>query len=245
LIRSNDEAASSARTFGLASVVQDLDIAGVDSDTLTLFMNCLIPHVWVGCGILSALMPLMHILLIVKLVFLIVRLDILILLYKSDLVLDDFRLVILRFFIGHAPFTLLLAALNYHGNLCFDPAWAQLLTGVTPHHKGRVIVREPSDLLYSMSRNGSYHFKDCDLLLQLLLLYPFFLLDLLKLLPLPPNLRFQVVLLSKMNFLFDLDLLLVLRDVLMQPVLRLLFQKLDHLFGLLIPLASSSIQPFS
>lgn len=146
----------------------------------------------------------------------------------------------MRFFIGHAPFTLLLAALNYHGNLCLDPAWAQLLTGVTPHHKGRVIVREPSDLLYSMSRNGSYLFKECDLLLQLLLFDPLFLLDLLKLLPLPLHLCRQVVLLSKMYLLLDLDLLLVLRDVLMQPVLhldRLLFQQLDLLFEELVPLS--------
>ena len=81
LIRSNDEAATSARAFGLASVAQDLDIVGVDSDTLALFVNCLAPHVRVGCGILSALMPLVSILLVVMLVFLRERLDILILFY--------------------------------------------------------------------------------------------------------------------------------------------------------------------
>jgi hypothetical protein len=81
LIRSNDEAATSARAFGLASVAQDLDIVGVDSHTLALFVNCLIPHVRVGCGILCALMPLVSVLLIVMLVFLRERLDVLILFY--------------------------------------------------------------------------------------------------------------------------------------------------------------------
>jgi hypothetical protein len=40
-------------------------------------------------------MPLMDILLVIQLVFLRGRFDILILFYKSDLVLNDFRLVIL------------------------------------------------------------------------------------------------------------------------------------------------------
>ena len=61
-------------------------------------------------------MPLVSILLVVMLVFLRERLDVLILFNKSDLVLDDFRLVILHLIIRHAPFTLLLATLNDHGN---------------------------------------------------------------------------------------------------------------------------------
>jgi hypothetical protein len=44
-------------------------------------VNCLIPHVRVGCGILCALMPLVSVLLIVMLVFLRERLDVLILFY--------------------------------------------------------------------------------------------------------------------------------------------------------------------
>lgn len=75
--------------------------------------------------------------------------------------------------------------------------------------------------------------------MKLLLFDALFLLELLELLPLPLHLCCQVVLLSKMYLLFDLDLLLVLRDVLMQPVLhldRLLFQELDLLFKEFVPL---------
>ena len=81
--------------------------------------------------------------------------------------------------------------------------------------------------------------------MQLLLFYALFLLQLLKLLPLPLHLCRQVVLLSKMYLLFDLDLLLVLRDVLMQPVLhldRLLFQELDLLFKKLVSLGLSKVK---
>jgi hypothetical protein len=48
-----------------------------------------------------------------------------------------------------------------------------------------------------------------------------------------------------MYLLFDLDLLLVLRDVLMQPVLhldRLLFQELDLLFKKLVSLGLSKVK---
>ena len=152
LIRSNDEPTTSARAFGLASVAQDLNIVGVDSHTLALFMNSLISHVWIWCCIFSTLMPLVGILLVIMLLFLRERLDVLILFYESDLVLDNFRLIIMHLLIRHTPFTLFLAALNHHGNWRLNTTRTQFLTSVTPNHKGRIIVRESSDLLYFMSR---------------------------------------------------------------------------------------------
>ena len=78
----------------------------------------------------------------------------------------------------------------------------------------------------------AYLLKECYLFLHLLFFDGLFLLHLLQVLLVCLHLSHQVLPFSKMNLLFDLDLLLVLRDILVKPVLhlgRLLLEQLDLL----------------